>query len=386
MSITRLPDEFVESLLAQDNFFTSPELAQHRRKVIDSLMKARKQEKIARRSTATICGACLLIAAAIFAGAALEIIHVSALPEWMPIVLALVVILSAVTAVLILGLYFLRYRLTLALARKTAQEQAVLDIPRQINQLRDELQQLRKQPANEEKRPNDSKAFTLLELLAVIAILAVLGSLLLPALAGAKARSRIAACKNNLRQMGKGLAMYEADFRYFPGAGNDANRINQPPWLEISPESWRSKMCAYVGTNNPIFSCPDYELPAPASSDYGYNAAGGCAINYPPYTLGLGLGDGFGFIKSNQVLAPDDMIALGDLQLPSNVFRFVISPWHKRPLGNLDSVIPTRHSGSSVMAFLDCHVEWSKRPGWIAETAKARMRWNNDHQPHPETW
>src|ERR1043166_6097725 len=200
MSITRLPDEFVESLLAQDNFFTSPQLAQHRRKVIDSLMKARKQEKIARRSTATICGACLLIAAAIFAGAALEIIHVSALPEWMPIVLALVVILSAVTAVLILGLYFLRYRLTLALARKTAQEQAVLDIPRQINQLRDELQQLRKQPANEEKRPNDSKAFTLLELLAVIAILAVLGSLLLPALAGAKARSRIAACKNNLRQ------------------------------------------------------------------------------------------------------------------------------------------------------------------------------------------
>jgi prepilin-type N-terminal cleavage/methylation domain-containing protein/prepilin-type processing-associated H-X9-DG protein len=328
----------------------------------------------------------LLIAIAIFAGASLEIIHVPALPEWMLILLALVVILSAVTAVLIFGLYLLRYRLTLAVARKAAQEQAVLDIPRQINQLREELQQLRKQTPRESRNEPGQKAFTLLELLVVIAILTILCSLLLPALAGAKARSRTATCKNNLSQMDRGLAMYEADFRYFPGAGNDANSINEPPWLEISPESWRSKLNAYVGTNSPIFNCPDYELPAPNSSAYGYNAGGSCAVNYPPYNLGLGLGDGFGFIKLNQVLAPEDMIALGDLQLLSNLFRFVISPWHKRPLGNLDSVIPTRHSSGSVMAFLDCHVEWSKRPAWIDETAKARMRWNNDHQPHPETW
>jgi prepilin-type N-terminal cleavage/methylation domain-containing protein/prepilin-type processing-associated H-X9-DG protein len=384
--MNQLSDEFVESLLAQDSFFASPELAEHRRKVIDRLIEVRKQEKYARRITILVCTACLLIAAAIYGGAAFEIIQISELPYWMPIVLAWIVVLSAVTAALFVSLYLFRYRWTLVMARKAAREQAMLDIPRQIFQLRRELEQLRKQPPSDDKDATGQNAFTLLELLVVIAILTILGSLLLPALAGAKARSRTAACKNNLRQLGKGLVMYEADFRYFPGAGNDANPINQPPWLEISPDSWRSKLCAYVGTNNPVFNCPDYELPAPASSAYGYNAGGSCAVNYPPYNLGLGLGTGFGFVKSSEVRAPDDMIALGDLQLPSNVFRFIISPWHKYPLGNLDSVIPTRHSGGSDMVFLDCHVEWSKRPGWIAETAKARLRWNNDHQPHPETW
>ena len=109
-------------------------------------------------------------------------------------------------------------------------------------------------------------------------------------------------------------------------------------------------------------------------------------MNYPPYDLGLGLGKGFGFIGMSSVRVPADMIALGDLQLPSQVARFVISPWHKQPLAGVDSVIPLRHAGGSDMVFVDSHVEWLKRPRWIAETDSVRLRWNNDHQPHPETW
>jgi prepilin-type processing-associated H-X9-DG protein len=180
--------------------------------------------------------------------------------------------------------------------------------------------------------------------------------------------------------------MYEADFRYFPGAGNDLDPIGQPPWFVLSPECWVANLTPYLATNSPIFICPDYYPLVTNSQSYGYNAGGSCQQNCPPWNLGLGLGKGFGFISPASVAAPTDMIALGDLQLPPSVARFVISPWHKQPLGNVDSVIPTRHAGGSVMAFLDCHVEWLKRPRWIAENESVRLRWNNDHQPHPETW
>ena len=60
-------------------------------------------------------------------------------------------------------------------------------------------------------------AFTLIELLMVIAIIAVLAALLLPALQAAREKARRTSCISNLNQMSKALESYCGDYgQYFP--------------------------------------------------------------------------------------------------------------------------------------------------------------------------
>ncbi len=70
-------------------------------------------------------------------------------------------------------------------------------------------------PAAAQRRPladvSSRGAFTLVELLVVIAIIAILAALVLPVLSGTKAQGRQAACLSNLRQFGFALQTYASD-------------------------------------------------------------------------------------------------------------------------------------------------------------------------------
>ena len=52
------------------------------------------------------------------------------------------------------------------------------------------------------------RAFTLLEVLVVVAIIAMLSAILLPSLAKSRRQAQAVACQSNMRQLGLALQMY----------------------------------------------------------------------------------------------------------------------------------------------------------------------------------
>jgi prepilin-type N-terminal cleavage/methylation domain-containing protein len=82
-------------------------------------------------------------------------------------------------------------------------------------------------------------AFTLIEVLVVIAIIAILASLLLPALSGAMDRARSTADLNNLRQVGVGVVHYldEHNETYFSQGGSSTT---WPGQIQNYLPAWKS--------------------------------------------------------------------------------------------------------------------------------------------------
>lgn len=94
--------------------------------------------------------------------------------------------------------------------------------------------------------------FTLVEMLVVIAIIAVLAALLLPSLQGALRSGRQVHCAGNLRCTGIAMAQYISDSNSF---------IPKATWLDTnargSGNSWDWVLLGYLSNDYGIFRCPE---------------------------------------------------------------------------------------------------------------------------------
>jgi prepilin-type N-terminal cleavage/methylation domain-containing protein/prepilin-type processing-associated H-X9-DG protein len=255
--------------------------------------------------------------------------------------------------------------------------------------------------------------FTLVELLLVIAVIAILAALLFSAIAVAKTRARQTACANNFKQMGVAIVMYTGDYNLYPGC------LDAPePFYYV----WMPRLLSLMSNNRKAFSCPA----APASSawdtnankslggvnpatglfdpfsvrettqfsvgynDWGIHYNNGGNVLYRPQ-LGLG-GDVTGvftqgLVRDSAIKKPSDMIEIGDVPAGpltgTPIFNASINPADTSAIHT--GCPANRHNYRTDLVFCDGHVEAPKRNDIRdPQSASWRSAWNNDNNPHFE--
>jgi prepilin-type processing-associated H-X9-DG protein len=243
-----------------------------------------------------------------------------------------------------------------------------------------------------------------IELLVVIAITAILAALLLPALSRAKAQAQSTRCKSNLRQISLALNMYVTDTHAYPRLFStaDGSQALEIAWVELLqpyyPLAW----------TNPAYHCPAYRgliadrLRVTSGGtapwyfgSYGYNGYGvgfenlGIGADYIPSNNNAS--DRLPTITESMVLAPSDMLAIGE----SKLVHFYPDQRNDPLSGSYQLFwpgypayykLPLRHGTKCNVVFCDSHTESVDAANLFFNPTNSATRWNNDHQPHPETW
>jgi prepilin-type N-terminal cleavage/methylation domain-containing protein/prepilin-type processing-associated H-X9-DG protein len=92
------------------------------------------------------------------------------------------------------------------------------------------------------------RAFTLVELLVVIAIIAILIALLLPAVQSARDTARRLTCKNNLKQLGTGALSHHSSHGFYPSGGWGHLWVGDPDhgFGRHQPGGWIYSVLPYI--------------------------------------------------------------------------------------------------------------------------------------------
>lgn len=252
------------------------------------------------------------------------------------------------------------------------------------------------------------RAFTIVELLVVIAVIALLVAVLVPTLLAAKNRARSAICTSNMRQLSIGLVVYEAEQEVFPYGFNDkAHKLLSPPlsgflgsgpdkvgwwWvnylqsiLEISldqdsvtwcparkavgPGTRNNLLCGNYGVNRSI--CVDAQ--GTLGNPFVGEPLGAKNIRFPARTLLIG-DSGYSLLSWRQAAIPDEVELSSSSDHPYRINSFFIPGLEMnqdRPgLADNPDATDGRHSRRTInFGYADGHTEQRKAEALAIEPA-----------------
>ena len=208
--------------------------------------------------------------------------------------------------------------------------------------------------------------FTLIELLIVIAIIAILAGMLLPALNKARVMAYSANCISNMKQIGTGSAQYSADFQDYllPGTTGDwsSSSMYDQNWIYLSyPYVLGKAMPKANNPKNTPYICPgalqddlshynnDSDLTRPIAN-LAYNGRLGSRKSDGTFT--------YRFRKINRCQKPGASIAAWDVKKVKEDGTAYTGNGNHRSYyakAHLRTCSPMRHGGRDNLLFVDGH-------------------------------
>jgi len=226
-----------------------------------------------------------------------------------------------------------------------------------------------------------SRAFTLVELLVVIGIIALLISILLPALQKARAEANKIKCMSNLRTIMQAMAMYEGENKntlMFPNWGPPKSNVYKYGWLyetdlptpTYSELDTKSGLVYQYIKQTAIFHCPLHNWdgePATHTSRMTSYLMNGAAVAYgtgkPP--LGGPTKNPPAF-RVTAFTQNADRILFWEAEENGSNNGSAWNDGSSYPNEN-NSGLTRRHGKGAVVAMLDGHLEWWTNDEYLRE-------------------
>lgn len=210
-------------------------------------------------------------------------------------------------------------------------------------------------------RSKQIRSFTLIELLVVISIIAILASILLPALQKAKQSSKKIVCASQLKQLGIGFTEYTLDHTYYPP-------LRSKTTGQLTSVAWGKVLAPYVGYNdintikrsNNIFSCPSDTINK-LNNARSYRLVGGIITT----AQGMGYGIGVEGTRPGMLHRPSETRLVSEVYYQWGAITNTNAACLRTDnAADLNSISIWHQKGSNYL-FADGHVSWNQLRGPI---------------------